>query len=80
MRSKPEKASSVTSYNSGCAGCVASTANPESARPPSVLQDTAFRQGSDMGLARVHLYGTLFSNVPDYNGSQILVDRIVIEE
>ena len=28
----------------------------------------------------VHLYGTLFSNVPDYNGSQILVDRIVIEE
>ncbi len=28
----------------------------------------------------VHLYGTLFSNVPDYNGSQILVDRIEIEE
>lgn len=27
-----------------------------------------------------HLYGTLFSNVPDYNGSQIQVDRIVIEE
>lgn len=27
----------------------------------------------------VHLYGTLFSNVPDYNGSQILVDRIEIE-
>ena len=24
----------------------------------------------------VHLYGTLFSNVPDYNGSQIQVDRI----
>ncbi len=24
----------------------------------------------------VHLYGTLFSNVPDYNGSQIRVDRI----
>jgi len=24
----------------------------------------------------VHLYGTLFSNVPDYNGSQILVERI----
>jgi len=24
----------------------------------------------------VHLYGILFSNVPDYNGSQILVDRI----
>ncbi len=27
----------------------------------------------------VHLYGTLLSNVPDYNGSQILVDRIEIE-
>ena len=26
----------------------------------------------------VHLYGTLFSNVPDYNGSQIEVDRIEI--
>jgi len=24
----------------------------------------------------VHLYGTLFSNVPDVNGSQIQVDRI----
>ena len=28
----------------------------------------------------VHLYGTLFSNVPDYNCSQILVDRIEVEE
>jgi putative hemolysin len=28
----------------------------------------------------VHLHGTLVSNVPDYNGSQILVDRIEIEE
>ncbi len=27
----------------------------------------------------VHLYGTLFSNVPDYNGSQILADRIETE-
>ena len=27
----------------------------------------------------VHLYGTLVSNVPDYNGSQILVDRIEVE-
>jgi putative hemolysin len=27
----------------------------------------------------VHLYGTLFSNVPDYNGSQIRVDRIEVE-
>jgi len=26
----------------------------------------------------VHLSGTLFSNVPDYNGSQILVDRIEV--
>ena len=28
----------------------------------------------------VHLYGTLFSNVPDYNGSQIQVDRIEVKE
>jgi putative hemolysin len=28
----------------------------------------------------VHLYGTLVSNVPDYNGSQILVDRIEVED
>lgn len=28
----------------------------------------------------VHLYGTLSSNVPDFNGSQIQVDRIEIEE
>ncbi len=27
----------------------------------------------------VHLYGTLLSNVPDYNGSQIQVDRIEFE-
>ena len=27
----------------------------------------------------VHLYGTLVSNVPDYNGSQILVDRIEVD-
>jgi putative hemolysin len=27
----------------------------------------------------VHLSGTLFSNVPDYNGSQIQVDRIDVE-
>ena len=27
----------------------------------------------------VHLYGTLFSNVPDYNGSQVKIDRIKIE-
>lgn len=28
----------------------------------------------------VHIYGTLFSDVPDYNGSQIQPDRIVVEE
>ena len=28
----------------------------------------------------VHLYGTLVSNVPDYNGSQILADRIKVDE
>jgi putative hemolysin len=28
----------------------------------------------------VHLYGTLLSNVPDFNGSQILVDRVEVEE
>jgi putative hemolysin len=28
----------------------------------------------------VHLYGTLLSNAPDYNGSQIKVDRIEFEE
>ena len=28
----------------------------------------------------VHLYGTLVSNVPDYNGSQIQVDRIEVEK
>ena len=28
----------------------------------------------------VHLCGTLFSNVPDYNGSQVQVDRVVVEE
>ena len=26
----------------------------------------------------VHLYGILFSNVPDYNGSQVEVDRIEV--
>ena len=28
----------------------------------------------------VHLYGTLLSNVPDYNGSQIQVDRMEVGE
>ena len=28
----------------------------------------------------VHLYGTLISNIPDYNGSQVQVVRIEVEE
>lgn len=28
----------------------------------------------------VHLYGTLVSNVPDYNGSQIVVERLEVDE
>lgn len=28
----------------------------------------------------VHLYGTLISNIPDYNGSQVQVERIEVEE
>jgi len=28
----------------------------------------------------VHLFGSLFSNVPDYNGSQIQVDRVEVEK
>jgi hypothetical protein len=28
----------------------------------------------------VHIYGTLLSNIPDYNGTQIQVDRIEVEE
>lgn len=39
-------------------------------------QIEALRDGSKI----VHLYGTLIGNVPDYNGSQILVDRIEVEE
>lgn len=39
-------------------------------------QIQALRDGGKI----VHIYGTLFSNVPDYNGSQIQVDRIVVEE
>lgn len=36
-------------------------------------------KGRDSGKI-VHLYGALVSNVPDYNGSQILAVRIEIEE
>jgi len=28
----------------------------------------------------VHLYGTLYSNEPDVNGSQILIDRVVVDK
>jgi putative hemolysin len=28
----------------------------------------------------VHLYGTLLSNVPDYNGSQVQVERLVVNQ
>jgi hypothetical protein len=28
----------------------------------------------------VQLYGTLLSNVPDYNGSQVQVERMEVEE
>ena len=46
-------------------------------RDPAVQsQIEAFRDSGRI----VHIYGTLVSNVPDYNGSQILVDRIEVEE
>lgn len=48
----------------------------ESMDPAVQAQIEALRDGGRI----VHLYGTLFSNVPDYNGSQILVDRIEVEE
>ncbi len=41
--------------------------------------EAQFQELRDSGKV-VHLFGTLFSNVPDFNGSQILVERIVIEE
>jgi putative hemolysin len=48
----------------------------ESVDPDVQLQIEAFRNSGKI----VHLYGTLFSNVPDYNGSQVQVDRIEVEE
>ena len=46
-------------------------------RDPSVeAQIKALRDSGRI----VHLYGTLLSNVPDYNSSQILVDRIEVKE
>ena len=43
--------------------------------PAVQAQITALRDSGKI----VHLYGTLLSNVPDYNGSQVLVDRIEVE-
>ena len=48
----------------------------DSMEPEVKAQIEALRDSSKI----VHLYGTLRSNVPDYNGSQIQVDRIVVEE
>ena len=46
-------------------------------RDPAVeLQIEALRDSGKI----VHLYGTLLSNVPDYNGSQIQVDRMQVED
>jgi len=44
--------------------------------PELQLQIIALRDSGKI----VHLYGTLFSNMPDYNGSQVLVDRIEVDE
>jgi putative hemolysin len=47
----------------------------DSQDPAVLTQIKALRDSGKI----VHIYGTLFSNVPDYNGSQVLVDRIVVE-
>ncbi len=47
----------------------------DSMDPAVKSQVVALRDGGKI----VHLYGTLFSNVPDYNGSQVQVDRIEVE-
>jgi putative hemolysin len=47
----------------------------DSMDPAVKVQIEAFRDSGKI----VHLYGTLFSNVPDYNGSQIRVNRIEVE-
>jgi uncharacterized protein len=44
---------------------------------PAVQSQIVAQRGSGK---IVHLYGTLLSNVPDYNGSQIQVERIEVEE
>ena len=43
--------------------------------PEVKAQIEALRDSSKI----VHLYGTLLSNVPDYNGSQIQVTRIEVD-
>jgi putative hemolysin len=48
----------------------------DSALPEVKSQIEALRDSGKI----VHLYGTLLSNVPDYNGSQVKVDRIEVEE
>ena len=48
----------------------------DSMDPAVRAQIEAFRDSGKI----VHLDGTLFSNVPDYNGSQVQVDRIEVEE
>jgi putative hemolysin len=48
----------------------------DSMEPAVQAQIVALRDSGKV----VHLYGTLFSNVPDYNGSQVQVDRIEVEE
>ncbi len=48
----------------------------DSLEPSVQAQIAALRNSGKI----VHLYGTLLSNVPDYNGSQIQVDRIQVEE
>jgi putative hemolysin len=47
----------------------------DSMDPAVQAQIEALRDSSRV----VHLYGTLFSNVPDYNGSQVQVDRIEVK-
>jgi len=47
----------------------------DSMDPAAQAQIKALRDSGKI----VHLYGTLMSNVPDYNGSQIQVDRIEVE-
>ena len=48
----------------------------DTADPATQAQIKALRDSGKI----VHLYGTLFSNVPDYNGSQIVVERLVIDK